>query len=75
MSDGLPESVNAEGEVLGYQRLKRELVRVAAWYSEGSDRKGADLVLSEILRIGADWMEGCSELTDDLTVVVLQVVG
>ena len=65
MSDGLPEIMNAEEQMLDYDRLEERLARISpdAPLSE---------ILDRIVRIGDDWAEG-EALKDDLTLLALRV--
>lgn len=63
-SDGFPELLNEEDEVLGYERRARLFATAAA-------RRPSE-VIDHLVRAAEDWAGAC-ELHDDVTLVVLKV--
>lgn len=66
MSDGLPEVTNAQGEVLGYERLLAWLRRVG-----GCD--STEGLLAGLLTLAETWAGEGAERLDDLTLVVVRL--
>jgi serine phosphatase RsbU (regulator of sigma subunit) len=63
-TDGLPESFNEKGEMLGYSKLK-EL------FDEKREKTPAEII-EHLSAAGEEWLDGLSQ-TDDITFVVLKM--
>jgi serine phosphatase RsbU (regulator of sigma subunit)/ligand-binding sensor domain-containing protein len=74
LSDGLPERFNRQGESFGYERLLIELRHVADTYRRSGHRLRAEELLRRLARAGDGW-SGDEPLRDDVTLLVLRVVG
>jgi serine phosphatase RsbU (regulator of sigma subunit) len=66
MSDGFPELPNADGEPLGYERVRRLF--------EGSCKQTPQAVIDELAAAAEAWRPG-SAPADDITFVVLRLRG
>tara|TARA_B110000438_G_scaffold108845_2_gene106849 strand:+ start:1778 stop:5152 length:3375 start_codon:yes stop_codon:yes gene_type:complete len=63
ISDGLPECVNHEGEMLDYEPI-RECIQL-------NGEKSADGIINSLIDLGDDWMSGLMN-DDDITLVVIK---
>lgn len=64
MSDGLPEMLNPENEMLDYPKTKKLFAEIAD--------KSPKAILNHLFRECTSWADG-SEQTDDITLVVIKV--
>lgn len=64
MSDGLPEMLNPNDEMLGYERTKELFGEIAA--------ESTDEILNYMLNASTEWADGKSQ-EDDVTLVVIKV--
>jgi serine phosphatase RsbU (regulator of sigma subunit) len=64
MSDGLPERMNAEGEMLDYEATVRAFAEVAG--------RCPQQIIEHLVRVGDGWADGRAQ-DDDVTFVVLKV--
>ncbi|MAV96813.1 MAG: hypothetical protein CMG06_06710 [Candidatus Marinimicrobia bacterium] len=63
ISDGLPECVNHEGEMLDYEPVKNCI--------EANGNKTAQGIMDSLIDLGDDWMSGLMN-DDDITLVVIK---
>jgi len=63
ISDGLPECVNHEGEMLDYEPVKDCIA--------ANGRKTAQGIIDSLIDLGDDWMSGLMN-DDDITLVVIK---
>ena len=63
ISDGLPECVNHEGEMLDYEPI-RECI-------QSNGEKSAEGIINSLIDLGDDWMSGLMN-DDDITLVVIK---
>ena len=63
ISDGLPECVNHEGEMLDYEAVKDCIA--------ANGRKTAQGIIDSLIDLGDDWMSGLMN-DDDITLVVIK---
>jgi ligand-binding sensor domain-containing protein/serine phosphatase RsbU (regulator of sigma subunit) len=64
MTDGLPEIINPDGEMLGYERVRKALDSIHG--------RSPEAVIDHLLQVGDEWSAGRAA-DDDMTFVVLQV--
>ena len=63
ISDGLPECVNHDGEMLDYEAVKNCI--------ENNGKKSAQGIIDSLIKLGDDWMSGLMN-DDDITLVVIK---
>ena len=63
ISDGLPECVNHEGEMLDYDAVKECI--------ESNGNKSAEGIIDSLIDLGDEWMSGLMN-DDDITLVVIK---
>jgi len=63
ISDGLPECVNHDGEMLDYEAVKNCI--------ENNGKKSAQGIIDSLIKLGEDWMSGLMN-DDDITLVVIK---
>ena len=63
ISDGLPECVNHEGEMLDYEAVKNCV--------SNNGSKSAQGIIDSLIGLGEDWMSGLMN-DDDITLVVIK---
>ena len=63
ISDGLPECVNHDGEMLDYDAVKNCI--------ESNGNKSAEGIIDSLIGLGDEWMSGLMN-DDDITLVVIK---
>ena len=62
-SDGFPELFNRNKEMFGYDRVKKEIQRIAQMDSE--------TIINELNKVVDNWVDG-KDIEDDITFVVMK---
>ena len=64
MSDGLPEAENSKNEMVGYEKTEQEIKSLA--------KLSAEEIKNGLVKLCNDWLDGDSELKDDMTFVIIK---
>ena len=64
LSDGMPELINSDGEMFGYERISEHLKQMASYPS--------DKIIDHLKKSGSDWVDD-KDPEDDVTFVVIKI--
>jgi serine phosphatase RsbU (regulator of sigma subunit) len=65
LSDGLPEQVNKNEEMIDYPRIKNHFNEIA--------KNNPDEIIKSLVSLADSWMDGAVQ-ADDISLIVLKVV-